>query len=97
MKQANFYLPCGNKFDDKSPNFIGYYDPNQTWNGWLCPKFKEHEFNKIVEYYTDKKTNTEEMIEEIIEYCDKKNNKVMIDNQEYYDFGSMVLCWGVDD
>ena len=35
------------------------------------------------------------MIKEIIEYCDKKKNKVIIDNKEYYDFGSMVLCWEI--
>tara|TARA_Y100001937_G_scaffold32050_1_gene45845 strand:- start:112 stop:405 length:294 start_codon:yes stop_codon:yes gene_type:complete len=97
MKQANFYLPCGNKFDDESPNFAGYYDPNQTWNGWFCPKFEKEEFNRIVEYYTNKETNTKEMIEEIIEYCDKKKNKVIINDKEFYDFGSMVLCWDVDD
>ena len=26
MKQAYFYLPCGNKLDSESPNFKGYYD-----------------------------------------------------------------------
>ena len=35
------------------------------------------------------------MIEEIIEFCDKKRNKVIIDNKEYYDFGSFCLCWGI--
>ena len=95
MKQAYFYLPCGNKLDSESPNFRGYYDVKQSWNGWKCPKFEEKEFNRIVEYYTNKETNTEEMIEEIIEFCDKKKNKVIINNKEYYDFGSMVLCWGI--
>ena len=83
MKQAYFYLPCGNKLDSESPNFRGYYDVKQSWNGWKCPKFEEKEFNRIVEYYTNKETNTEEMIEEIIEFCDKKKNKVIIDNKEY--------------
>ena len=93
MKQAYFYLPCGNKLDTESPNFRGYYDVKQSWNGWKCPKFEEEVFNKIVEYYTNKETNTKEMIEEIIEFCDKKRNKVIIDNKEYYDFGSFCLCW----
>ena len=44
-----------------------------------------------------RETNTKEMIEEIIEYCDKKKNKVIINDKEFYDFGSMVLCWDVDD
>ena len=95
MKQAYFYLPCGNKLDSESPNFRGYYDVKQSWNGWKCPKFEEKEFNRIVEYYTNKETNTEEMIEEIIEFCDKKRNKVIRDNKEYYDFGSFCLCWGI--
>ena len=97
MKKAYFYLPCGNKLDSESPNFKGYYDVKQSWNGWKCPKFEEQEFDKIVEYYTNEETNTKEMIEEIIEFCDKKKNKVIIDNKEYYDFGSMVLCWGIID
>ena len=95
MKQAYFYLPCGNKLDSESPNFKGYYDITESWNGWKCPKFEEKEFNKIVEYYTNKETNTEEMIEEIIEFCDKKRNKVIRNNKEYYDFGSFCLCWGI--
>ena len=41
MKQAYFYLPCGNKLDSESPNFRGYYDVKQSWNGWKCPKFEE--------------------------------------------------------
>ena len=97
MKQAYFYLPCGNKLDSESPNFRGYYDVSHSWNGWKCPKFEEEEFNRIVEYYTNEETNTEEMIEEIKEFCDKEKNKVIIDNKEYYDFGSFVLCWGIID
>jgi len=37
------------------------------------------------------------MIEKIKEFCDKKKNKIIIDNKEYYDFGSFVLCWGIID
>ena len=95
MKQAYFYLPCGNKLDSESPNFRGYYDVSHSWNGWKCPKFKEEEFDKIVKYYLDKETNTEDMIEELKEFSDKEKNKVIIDNEEYYDFGSFVLCWGI--
>ena len=93
MKQAYFSLPCPNKLDDDSPKFRGYYDVNQNWNGWKCPKFEEEEFDKIVKYYLDKETNTEDMIEELKEFSDKKTNKVIIDNKEYYDFGSFCLCW----
>ena len=50
MKQAYFYLPCGNKLDSDSPNFKGFYDITESWNGWKCPKFEEEVFNKIVEY-----------------------------------------------
>ena len=53
------------------------------------------EFDKIVKYYLDKETNTEDMIEELKEFSDKEKNKVIIDNEEYYDFGSFVLCWGI--
>ena len=35
------------------------------------------------------------MIEKIKEFCDKKKNKIIIDNKEYYDFGSFCLCWGI--
>ena len=31
--------------------------------------------------------------EELKEFSDKKTNKVIIDNKEYYDFGSFCLCW----
>ena len=34
MKQAYFYLPCGNKLDSESPNFRGYYDVKQSME-WL--------------------------------------------------------------
>ena len=51
MKQAYFSLPCPNKIDNDSPIFRGYYDVNQSWNGWKCPKFKEKEFDNIVKYY----------------------------------------------
>tara|TARA_B100000424_G_scaffold250480_1_gene225222 strand:- start:348 stop:797 length:450 start_codon:yes stop_codon:yes gene_type:complete len=93
MKQAYFSLPCPNKIDNESPIFRGYYDVNQNWNGWKCPKFKEKEFDKIVKYYLDKETNTDDMIEELKEFSDKEKNKVIIDNEEYYDFGSFCLCW----
>ena len=93
MKQAYFSLPCPNKIDNESPIFKGYYDVKQSWNGWKCPKFEEKEFDKIVKYYLDKETNTEDMIEELKEFSDKEENKVIIDNKKYYDFGSFCLCW----
>ena len=37
------------------------------------------------------------MIEELKEFSDKEKNKVIIDNEVYYDFGSFVLCWGIID
>jgi len=52
---------------------------------------------KPVKYYMDKETNTEDMIEELKEYCDKEKNRVKRDNKEYYDFGSYCLCWGIID
>jgi len=97
MKQAHFFLPCGNKLDSESPNFRGFYDVKESWNGWKCPKFEEKEFDRIVKYYMDKETNTEDMIEELKEYCDKEKNRVKRDNKEYYDFGSYCLCWGIID
>tara|TARA_B100000614_G_scaffold86341_1_gene78113 strand:+ start:431 stop:775 length:345 start_codon:yes stop_codon:yes gene_type:complete len=100
MEKTTFYLPCGNNLDEWPPSFEGFYDPNQHWNGWACPKFTKEIFDKIVEYYQDEKTNTAESIAELKEFCDPITSKTKWSVSMHgalYDFGSSCLCWAADE
>ena len=89
-----FYLPCGNRVDKESPSFEGFHNPKERWNGWATPLFKYEEFKRIVNYYSDKATNTKEDIEYLEDFFNEETAKCK--NQKLiglYSFGSYCLCW----
>ena len=83
MKQAYFYLPCGNELDSESPNFRGYYDVNHSWNGWKCPKFKEEEIDK------------EDIIQKLYKHCFKDKEylgEILFEYLELLEDQEIGLC-----
>ncbi len=91
-----FYLPCGNNVDKEPPSFEGVHNPKERWNGWATPLFTYKEYQKIVNYYSDEKTNNKEDIEYLKEddFFNKETSKCK--NQDLYDFGSYCLCWSCE-
>jgi hypothetical protein len=89
-----FYLPCGNRVDKEPPSFEGLHNPQERWNGWTTPLFTYEEYQKIVNYYSDKSTNNKEDIEYLEDFFNKETSKCK--KQDLYSFGSYCLCWSCE-
>lgn len=99
MEQATFSLAG-------EGGFVGYHDPNESWNGFACPFFPLSEVERIA-ILVDRMNSTDERCDVIVRgdvvvireesYTDMVTEEqvgtITVDGQTLYGVGAYAWCW----